>query len=482
MRIQNRDALVSHGNQPGRRAMVEILEAGMQAGDPYYNARKLLRVDQDKLIVGNPDFEPNGSPRTGDEVFDLAHIGRIFVFGAGKGVQRIAKALEQELSDHLTGGHVIGKHGDPIILDKIGVTLGGHPLPDEHCAAGCRKILEMCRGLRPEDLVFTIAASGVSSLLTLPIPGVTVQEVADITRLMQIVKGVPTHELNPIRNHLDMMKGGRISRYIQPARAIHIIATDAGRYDWLMHHNYWLHNLPDCGTFEQAVAMLIKWNAWNLVPEVVRQHLVQADPAQETIKADEFEKMDFRVFGIMPGRLGVLPIAQKKAAELGYRPHKLATHIQAEASQTGLVIADIAVNCEREGMPFEPPCALFSSGELLTTVGHEVGFGGRNQEYVLSAALRIAGSKHIVMGGVDTDGTDGPGGHFADDAGPVVCLSGGIVDGETVAEARAAGLDIVAELRRHNTSPALWRLNSGVAATYSISQVDLDVTLIMNRA
>jgi glycerate-2-kinase len=56
---------------------------------------------------------------------------------------------------------------------------------------------------------------------------------------------------------------------------------------------------------------------------------------------------------------------------------------------------------------------------LLVTVGQENGVGGRNQEYALSAALRIAGSKNVVMGRVDTDGTDGPGGCFAADAADI---------------------------------------------------------------
>ena len=61
-RIQNVETLLSTGNLPGRRAMVQILEAGLQAADPYPNARKLLRLEKGKLIVGHKDFEPAGKP------------------------------------------------------------------------------------------------------------------------------------------------------------------------------------------------------------------------------------------------------------------------------------------------------------------------------------------------------------------------------------------------------------------------------------
>lgn len=488
MRILNSDALVSHGNRQGRKAMVEILEAGLQAADPYFNTLKLFRREGHYLIVGNPNFEPSDAPRSGEEVIDLDRVGKILVVGAAKGVQQVARAMEEVLGDRLTGGHVIDKFGADVVLERIGVTLGGHPVPDEACTVGCRRILELLRDLREEDLVFTIAGNGVSSLLTLPVPGVTLEDVRKTTYIMQIERGVPTQELNPIRNHLDLLKGGRISRQLQPAKAIHVLIVDPdhvsageGGYDHLMHSNAWLHTMPDWSTFADAVMVLKKWDAWEAAPERVRAHLLRADPAYESPKAADFATMNFRVFGVMPGHLAMLPMAQKKAEELGYTPHLLCGWLQAEASHAGEVIARIASSIEKEGAPFEPPCALFTGGELLTTVGEETGIGGRNQEFALAAALVIAGSKNVIMGAVDTDGTDGPGGQFIVGGEPIPTLAGGIVDGETAAEALAAGVDIRGELRRHNSTPALWRLDSGVLATHNISITDLGVTLIQGR-
>ncbi len=151
------------------------------------------------------------------------------------------------------------------------------------------------------------------------------------------------------------------------------------------------------------------------------------------------------------------------------------------SSQAEIYLASLARTSERTGQPFEPPCALFSSGELVVTVGQEKGIGGRNQELVLSAALRIAGSENIVIGSVDTAGTDGPGSQYSEDSVDFPCLAGGMVDGETFESARKAGVDIVDALRRHNTTPALRKLNSGVMATPNISLIDLTVAVIMGR-
>ena len=483
-RIQNIDDLVSHGNVWARKAILEILEAGLEASDPYYNTKKLIRLQGDTLIVGGKEFEPSGSPITGEEVYELPKIGRIFVFGAGKGIQRVAKAIEDALGDRLTGGHVIDKKGHSVILKRIGVTLGAHPVPDEDCVRGCKRIRELTDNLTENDLVFTCVSNGVSSLLTMPVPGVSLEDVRKTTYIMQVERGVGTGDLNTIRNHLDMMKSGRISRLIQPAKAIHIIAIDPGSYDQLIHRNAWLHTLPDNHTsFQLAIDNLKKWDASDVVPASVRNFLETADPRYETVRAEEFEKMSFRIFGVMPGfnQSAKLPAAVEKARELGFKPVILSDGMMAvEAAPAGMYIAAITRTIERTGQPFKPPCALFSSGEMIVTVAKETGIGGRNQEFTLSAALRIAGSKNIVIASVDTDGTDGPGTQFTnglEDMPP--CLAGGIVDGETVEEAKKAGVDIVAELKRHNTSPALWKLKSGIVARPNISLNDLTVALVM---
>lgn len=482
-RIQNMDTLLSTGNVQARMAVLELLEAGLQSGDPYDNTRRLVRIDDGKLVVGCKEFEPVGSPRTGDEVFDLSEIGRIFVFGAAKGVQRVAKALEDALGDRLTGGHVIDKKGHPIILERIEVTLAGHPAPDEDCAVGCQRIIEMTRGLTERDLVFTIAGSGISSLMTMPAPGITMDDLRVTTYVTQIERGTQTSVLGPIRNHLDMMKGGKLARYIHPARMIHILSIQPGSYEDLMARNTWLHTLPDSSTFQTAIENLKREGAWDAVPESVRRHLMAADPAYETVKREEFERTSFRIFGVMPHRAGIPPQVIARAKEMGLRPVVLAQQLHGiEASQAGIYLATVALNIEQTGQPLEPPCALFTNGEVVVTVGKEKGIGGRNQEVALSAARRIAGSRNIAIGSVDTDGTDGPGTQFSDGSVNIPCLAGGIVDGTTINEAARAGVDVAEELKHHNTTPALWKLRSGIVASPSISMLDLTVAVILGRS
>ena len=129
------------------------------------------------------------------------------------------------------------------------------------------------------------------------------------------------------------------------------------------------------------------------------------------------------------------------------------------------------------GEPFKAPVVLMTSGENLVTVGAEKGVGGRNQEYCVAAALRIAGNDGIVFGAVDTDGTDGPGGLSL--PGAPDCLAGAIVDGTTALDAAESGIDLWEALKTHGTSEPLWKLGCGVEAEHSVSALDLGIILLM---
>jgi len=152
--------------------------------------------------------------------------------------------------------------------------------------------------------------------------------------------------------------------------------------------------------------------------------------------------------------------------------------LQAEAREAGKVIVCIAKNIEYSGKPFKPPCVLLTTGELIVTVGDSKGVGGRNQEFALSAALQIRGSSRIVVGAIDTDGTDGPGTQFVKEYGQIPCLAGGLVDGYTAEEAERQGINIFEELKNHNSTIPLLKLNDGIVAAQGVSVGDLGVTLI----
>jgi len=495
-RILNLEALTNHGNIEGRKILADIIEAGLSAADPYNNMMELAHMDGSRLIFEGLDFEPKGDPRSGPAVYDLEKIDRVFVFGIGKGIQRMTKALEDLLGDYLTGGHVVAKHGDEIIMEKLGVTLAGHPTPDKYCTEGCQKIADIIREakLTDNDLVITSIGNGVSSLLTLPWPELSLEDVTETTRLMQIEYGVGTGELNEIRISVDQLKGGRISRMIHPAKMVHLFGVAPGNpgfreenielseYDNLVKNNLWLHTVSVRSSHTNALKVIEQWDKDHKMPKSIIKFLLNFDPEKAAVGWQEYETFDRRLFGVMPKNRSVLIRGMQKAEELGYTAHNLGW-IVTEAAPAGRYMGQLAIGAEADISPFKPPCALFTTGELLVTCGDNPGVGGRNQEYCLSGSQVIAGSRRIVMSGTDTDGTDGPGGEFHPDATAegITVLTGGLVDGYTGAECAKKGVDVHRSLRTHSTSAALWEVGSGIAAVQNISIGDYACTIIMDH-
>ncbi len=485
MRIKNKDALTSHGNINGRKIVAELLDAGLDALDPYFRVKEFIKVENNKIVINNVGFEMKDDPHAGAIQFDLKEYDRVFVIGAAKGIQRAAVAFEEVLGDVLTGGHVIGKHGEEIICKKVGVTLAGHPVPDPFCVEGCKKIEKLLSDVTERDLIFTVFGSGCGSLFTYPAGNITIDDISRFTHMMQIEKGVPTSDLNQIRTHIDRFKGGRITRLISKATLVHTVTADPSKlstpvlrvsYLDMLKSNTFFPTVATASTYEDCIDIIKKWDAWEDTPASIKEHLLSGTKATENMSVEEYESCGCRFFGLIFKDSTVYPAVRKKAEELGLKCVMLSEYMEAEASQAGFVDGNMALCCERMGEPFDAPIVLMSSGENIVTVGKEKGVGGRNQEYCLGAALKIAGSEKIVIGAVDTDGTDGPGG-FSYEGAPR-CLSGAIIDGFTMAEAKEKNIDVWNSMKTHATSEPLWKLDCGVDAVSGVSALDLRIILI----
>lgn len=486
MRILNKEMLTNHGNMEGRKIVAELLDAGLDALDPYLRIKRFVQVKENQIVLDDRSFEMKGDPHAGPAIYDLKDYDRVFVVGAAKGIQRAAVAMEEILGDILTGGYVIAKHGEEQLCKKIEVIYAGHPVPDKYCVDGCRKIEALANTMTERDLVFIITGSGVGSLMTYPADGITIEEIAEFTHMMQIEKGVITGELNQIRTHMDRFKGGRMARLFLPATQIHMTTADPSKlgipvtranYFEMLRKNTFFPQVASGSTYADCIDIIRRHDAWEETPESIRRHLLAGGSHNENVNVEEYESFGTRFFGLIFKDTTVYPAVREKAAELGYQCVMLSEYMEAEAREAGITNALMALCAERMQEPFKTPVVLMTSGENVVTVGKERGIGGRNQEYCTAAALKIAGSEKIVFGAVDTDGTDGPGGLKI--SGMPECLAGAIVDGYTVEEAKKADVDLREMLRTHGTSEGLWKLGCGVEAIHSVSALDLGVILIM---
>jgi glycerate-2-kinase len=215
----------------------------------------------------------------------------------------------------------------------------------------------------------------------------------------------------------------------------------------------------------------------------MRAALERLDSRCEVPDLDEFRKLRVSYWQPIDYRL-LLDGAARRAEALGLRAAVLGNWWAVRSSDAAEVMVGLARECAERGAPFAPPVALISGGELTVPVGDATGVGGRNQEFVLAAAQRIAEEPGagMVVGSVDSDGTDGPGGQLSDGAAGAACLAGGIADERTWDAAAGAGIDLRGELERHNSTPALRALGGAIyTGNTGICAGDLRVVLIPRR-
>ena len=365
---------------------------------------------------------------------DLDSYERIFVVGAGKAGRTMARAAAKVLGKRIFAGCVNVKDGDPSKLRNIELRPCGHPVPDERGVAGAKRIADLCVSAGEKDLVVCLLSGGASALTPYPPPPITLREKQKTTQLL-LDSGANIHELNALRKHISLFKGGQLAKLAAPARVISLILSDVvgDNLDVIGSGP----TAPDSSTFATALAVLDKYGLRDRVPASVRRRLELGEG--ETPKPGNalFRSVENVIVG---SNQKSLEAAAKAAKALGYRTMILASTIEGETRDVARMHAAIARQIRTAGQPLKPPACVISGGETTVTI-RGTGKGGRNQEFALAAAIDIGGLKDTLIMSVGTDGTDGP-----------TDAAGAIADGDTVRRSRRNAPE---SLLNHDSYPFL---------------------------
>jgi len=397
-----------------------ILKAALAASDPAQAIHKHVRLSGDTLIAGARRYR-------------LKSFRKICVVGAGKASATMAHAVEGLLGKRVGSGLINVKYGHTAKLRRIQLNECAHPIPDDNGVSGSQRIAEIARQAGSDDLVVCLISGGASALLPLPAPPVTLEEKQRSTQLL-LRCGANIHELNCVRKHISLIKGGQLARLAYPATVLTLILSDVTGDDLDTIGSG--PTVPDRSTFAQAREILHRYGIWKESPESVRRRLSLNTP--ETPKPGDpiFENVQNLIVG--SNRLAV-DAAAREAKALDYRTMVLSTFIEGEAREVASVHAAIAREIRTTGQPIKPPACVISGGETTVTIRGK-GLGGRNQEFALAAAQRIAGLESVVLLSAGTDGTDGP-----------TDAAGAIADGTTIGRAESAGLNAASYLDNNDS-------------------------------
>lgn len=300
----------------------------------------------------------------------------------------------------------------------------GHPVPDENGVKAAARVLEMVRSLTEEDEVILLISGGGSALFEFPAEGVTLADIADVTRQL-LACGADITEINCIRKRLSGVKGGKLALEIAPAKTFSIILSDVlgDPLDAIASGPAY----PDRTTCADAKAIIERY-------QLKLNDKMLAAMERETPK----ELLGVETF--VAGNVQALCAAAAREAErLGYAAKVMDEGLCCEARDAGAMMAAYARKTQG-------PCALIWGGETVVHLRGK-GKGGRNQEAALSAAEGIAGMQNVCVFALGSDGTDGP-----------TDAAGGMVTGEFYQKATAERVH--AHLENNDAYPLLKEMDA----------------------
>lgn len=410
-----------------RRDALAIWQAGVAAIDPLLLLPQVARVEQNELHLG-------------DISFTLHDIGRIVVVGGGKAGAGMALGLEAALGERvlqekrLTG--LLSVPADCLTRQPHAIRLtAGRPAgvnePRPEGAAAAEQMLQMVGGLSPHDLCICLLSGGGSALLPAPIPEITLEQKAEVTRLLSGA-GANIEQLNAVRKHLSQIKGGGLARACRAGRLITLIISDVlGDPLDVIASGPTVKNRQ---SIDEAIAV---FSDLGVAEHPIAQHVLgllrskreSPTPAGLTTETHNL---------VIANNASAVDAAGVEAERRGYSHAMICANTPEDsAEQVGRDLATMALR-----MRDNPgPDCLITGGEPTVKLADPSvrGRGGRNQQLALAALEVLGDSRGVVLLSGGTDGEDGP-----------TDAAGAWVDHTVVEEARKLGLDPQSYLQRND--------------------------------
>jgi glycerate 2-kinase len=386
-----------------RRQALLIIEEGYKAIDTRQAIFKAVQFDAGKNRL-----------KVFKDTYDLAKYKKIICIGFGKASKQAALALREILGRRISKGYFIGleeidnlgpdfiqRHpkisqqssGDKRPLNNFWTKsdspwegagficrVGTHPLPSRKNLEYTKEMVACLEGLSEDDLVICVVSGGGSALLCAPY-GQSVEQEAEVFKALT-AKGANIQELNIVRKHTSLLKGGQLAKFIFPATCIGLIFSDVPGNDMSVVAGG--PTVRDSSAARDALKIAEKYD---LLKELNRPKL----DLVETPKEEGIFK-NIKNYLVVSSQFALLAM-REKAEEFGHGVEIFSDHFQGEAKEIGRQI----------------PTWLFKKGCLLgageSTVRIEgQGKGGRNMEMAL-AALELMPENSVFIAAA-SDGRD----------------------------------------------------------------------------
>jgi glycerate 2-kinase len=381
-----------------------------------------------------------GILRVREDLYDLHSYSRVLVLSLGKAGHTMVEALTAQV-----GSLAQGIVATPVLPDAqvhgFRYFRGGHPMPNAESIQAAGAMLRAVEAQPASALVIFMLSGGGSSIVEKPIDNEISLDDLIATYRALVHSGAPIAEINAVRKHLSAVKGGRLAQAAFPAQQVSILVSDVPEStpDALASGP----TMPDSTSAEDCYRIAEKYELLKQLPGSTRE-LFERRAMEETPKSDDPAFHKSRWWTILSNQTAT-EAASAAAGRAGF-----VVHVDNSCDDWDYAkAADFLLNRVRELRKQFSPVCLISGGEVTVKVVNG-GVGGRNQQFALAFAEKIAAEKIAVLS-AGTDGVDGN--------SPA---AGAIADGTTVERARKAGFDPRTDLEKFDAYPLFRGLGDAV--------------------
>lgn len=385
----------------------DLFYAGIRVVDPYCLIQNYLSLEKNTLIL---------CKQNDYILFNLEKFDEILVIGAGKASERMAEGIYDILGDRISGELIVTKATHYPHIGKIHVLEAGHPLPDKWSVECGIALQSRAHRAKEKTLFISLISGGASSLIEVP----RIDKVGEITILLTLEDVISTHtaliqsgasidEINCVRKHISMIKGGYLSMWMYPATALNFILSD-DEFDRIGVIGSGLTTYDD-SSFNDMLWIIEKYDLAQKIPEKVMR-IVQWGVDEKILDTPKTKKLVFdKTENVIIGNNAVaLNAIEKRAQILGFGVERNADWVKGEAQEAGRRLFHKALEI-RQDKSVDKPILIICGGETTVTIRGE-GKGGRNQELALAFLDEMkkfgTQSEGIYFLSAGTDGDDGP--------------------------------------------------------------------------
>ena len=381
-----------------------------------------------------------GILRVREDLYDLHSYSRVQVVSFGKAGHTMAAALAAQVGS-LAQGFVAAPVLPDAQLHGFRYFQGGHPAPNAESIQAAAAVLRALEAQPAPTLVIFLLSGGGSSIIEKPIDDEISLDDLIATYRALVHSGAPIAEINAVRKHLSAVKGGRLAQAAFPAQQVSILVSDVpdSTPDALASGP----TMPDSTSVEDCYRIAEKYELLRQFPPSTRE-LFERHAIEETPKSDDPAFHKSRWWTILSNQSAIEAATglAERAGFIVYVDNSCDDWDYAKA-------AGFLLNRVRELREQFSPACLISGGEVTVKVMNG-GIGGRNQQFALACAEKIAGENITVLS-AGTDGVDGN--------SPA---AGAIADGATLERARKAGFDPRTALEKFDAYPLFRGLNDAI--------------------